>query len=199
MFDYVSPWGKRGVWLRFIGPHVRYNIHSKSLFKGFLLEEDVVVLKGPRICWGRRVFYLSHLRFAAAVRGSLGISRGLSCWLLDQCSLESSGWLPLRTSLLRCVPVLNAGIAFLDGSGVGTNIFLPASRKVWRHFWPFFPSGSRTPRPLWPPVPPVPPPKRPSDSWGVFLSVTPLPTASSHERTLSSYNVSHFISLSAIF
>ena len=55
------------------------------------------------------------------------------------------------------------------------------------------------PRPLWPPVPPVPPPKRPSDRWGVFLSVTPLPTASSHERTLSSYNVSHFISLSAIF
>ena len=55
------------------------------------------------------------------------------------------------------------------------------------------------PRPLWPPVPPVLPPKRPSDRLGVFLSVTPLPTASSHERTLSSYNVPHFISLSAIF
>ena len=39
--------------------------------------------KGPRICWGRRVFCLSHLRFAAAVRGSLGISRGLCRWLLD--------------------------------------------------------------------------------------------------------------------
>ena len=31
------------------------------------------------------------------------------------------------------------------------------------------------PRPLWPPVPPVPPPKRPSDRWGVFHSVTPSP------------------------
>ena len=29
------------------------------------------------------------------------------------------------------------------------------------------------PRPLWPLVPPVPPPKRPSDRWGVFHSVTP--------------------------
>ena len=55
------------------------------------------------------------------------------------------------------------------------------------------------PRLLWPPVPPVPPPRRPSDRWGVFLSVTPPPTASSHEQTLSSYNVSHFISLNAIF
>ena len=39
--------------------------------------------KGPRICWGRWVFCLSHLRFVAAVRCSLGISRGLCRWLLD--------------------------------------------------------------------------------------------------------------------
>ena len=97
----------------------------------------MVVLKGPRICWGRRVFYLSHLRFAAAVRGSLGISRGLCCWLLDQCSLESSGWLPLRTSLLRCVPVLNAGIAFLDGSGVGTKYFCQPQERCDVVFGPF--------------------------------------------------------------
>ena len=49
------------------------------------------------------------------------------------------------------------------------------------------------PRPLWPPVPPVPLPRRPSDRWGVFHSVTP-PTASSHEQTL--YQVTTcFISL----
>ena len=29
------------------------------------------------------------------------------------------------------------------------------------------------PHPLWPPVPPVPLPRRPSDRWGVFYSVTP--------------------------
>ena len=29
------------------------------------------------------------------------------------------------------------------------------------------------PCPLWPPVPTVPPPKRPSNRWGVFHSVTP--------------------------
>ena len=39
------------------------------------------------------------------------------------------------------------------------------------------------PHPLWPPVPPVPLPRRPSDRWGVFHSVTP-PTASLHEQTL---------------
>ena len=55
------------------------------------------------------------------------------------------------------------------------------------------------PHPLWPPVPPVPLPRCPSDRWGVFHSVTPPPTASSHEQTLSSYNVLHSISLNAIF
>ena len=29
--------------------------------------------------------------------------------------------------------------------------------------------------PLWPPVPPVPLPRRPSDRWGVFHSITPPP------------------------
>ena len=33
------------------------------------------------------------------------------------------GGLPLRASLLRCVSILNAGITFLDGSGVGTKYF----------------------------------------------------------------------------
>ena len=83
------------------------------------------------------MFCLSHLRVVAAVRGSLGVSRGLCRWLLDQCSLESSGWLPLRASLLRCVPVLNAGITFLDGSGVGTKYFCQPQERCDVIFGPF--------------------------------------------------------------
>ena len=47
------------------------------------------------------------------------------------------GGSPLRTSLLRCVPVLNAGITFLDGSGVGTKYFCQPQERCDVIFGPF--------------------------------------------------------------
>ena len=101
----------------------------------------------------------------------------------------------------RCPAGLNgrSGLMILTLPTIGFRRTKTHLRTLMIPLSPLMGLSQVLPRPLWPPVPPVPPPKRPSDRWGVFLSVTPLPTASSHERTLSSYNVSHFISLSAIF
>ena len=101
----------------------------------------------------------------------------------------------------RCPAGLNgrSGLMILILPTIGVRRTKTHLRTLMIPLSPLMGLSQVLPRPLWPPVPPVPPPKRPSDRWGVLLSVTPLPTASSHERTLSSYNVSHFISLSAIF
>ena len=75
----------------------------------------------------------------------------------------------------RCPAGLNgrSGLMILTLPTIGVLRTKTRLRTMMIPLSPLMGLSQVLPPPLWPPVPPVPPPKRPSDRWGVFHSVTP--------------------------